>query len=141
MAYSINEKCTGCTACVNNCPVFAVSGEKGSRHVINAKRCVDCGVCGKVCNQSAIANNEGDICLPQKRSTWPKPVININLCNACQICVHDCFAHALKISLPLFKGDIDVYAELAQSKLCSGCGICEKHCPVGAVTMKSEAAL
>ena len=138
MPYNINEACNGCTVCAINCPVFAISGEKGSRHLINEKRCVDCGVCGRVCQNSAVSDNSGKLCSPVKRSEWQKPQIDTQVCSACQICVHDCKAGALRISLPKFQGDINVFAELFNSKRCVGCGICEKHCPVGAVKMGAQ---
>ena len=139
MSHYINESCNGCTACARNCPVFAINGEKGGRHSVNEKRCVDCGVCGRVCMQKAVVGNTGKICLPVKRSEWPKPVIDTEICSACQICVNDCTPGALRISLPAFKGDISVFAELFNSKRCVGCGICQQHCPIGAISMKTEA--
>ena len=138
MPYTISQACTGCTACVKNCPVFAITGEKGERHSIKEKRCVECGVCGRVCQKGAIADADGKICSPQKRSEWPKPRIDTDLCSACQICVTDCTRQALRISLPTFKGDIRVHAELFESSRCTGCGICETSCPLKAITMEVQ---
>jgi len=137
MPYHIGEECTGCTACAKLCPVFAISGERGARHAINEKRCVECGVCGRVCPKSAIKDSAGKTCVPVKRSQWPKPVIDTETCSACSICVNDCTPGALRISLPKFRGDIKVYAELAQQQKCVGCAICESHCPLGAIKMEA----
>lgn len=137
MSYHINEACSGCTACAKNCPVFAISGERNARHSINEKRCVECGVCGRICMKSAIVDNSGKICSPVKRTEWPKPVINAGACSACRICVNDCTPGALQISQPKFKGDIHVFAELSESKRCVGCGICRQHCPIGAIKMEA----
>jgi len=139
MSYHISEACTGCTLCAKSCPVFAITGEQGSLHSINEKRCVDCGVCGRVCMKGAVADNAGKLCSPLKRAEWPKPVINREICSACQICVHDCTAGALRISLPQSRGDIGVFAELADSKRCTGCAICMRHCPIAAITMEVPA--
>jgi len=138
MAFSINENCSGCTTCANICPVFAITGEKNAQHVINKKRCVECGVCGRICQKSAIIDSAGKTCTPIKRALWPKPVIKITACHACSICVHDCTSGALRISMPQFKGDIKVYSELAHPQKCTGCSICKSHCPVGAITMEAE---
>ena len=137
MSHTINEACTGCTACVKNCPVFAISGERNEHHAINEKRCVDCGVCGRICLKSAVIDNNGKICSPIKRPEWPKPLIDREICSACQICVNDCTPGVLRISQPAFRGDIKVYAELFDRKGCTGCGICQRHCPVGAINMEA----
>ena len=136
MSFHIGEECTGCTLCAKLCPVFAIKGEKDTRHIINDRRCVECGVCGRVCPRGAISDGAGKACTLVKRPQWPKPVINTEVCSACSICVNDCTPGALKISLPKFRGDIKVYAELSQEQKCVGCGICESHCPLEAIKME-----
>ena len=135
-SYRITETCTGCTVCSKFCPVFAITGEQKSRHTINKKRCIACGVCGRVCPQNAITDSAGKTCVTIKRSQWPKPVIDTEVCSACSICVNDCTSGALQISMPKFKGDIKVFAELSQMQLCTGCAVCETHCPLKAIRME-----
>lgn len=48
MAYKISDDCLGCGACVEECPVNAIS-EKDGKYVINADECVDCGACAGNC--------------------------------------------------------------------------------------------
>jgi alcohol dehydrogenase class IV/Pyruvate/2-oxoacid:ferredoxin oxidoreductase delta subunit len=134
-SYQITDVCTGCTACAKLCPVLAISGEQNSRHVINDTRCIACGVCGRVCPKNAITDSNGKTCTMVQRSQWQKPVIDTKTCSACSICVNDCTRGALQISLPKFRGDIKVYAELFQPQLCTGCAVCESHCPLKAVKM------
>ena len=54
ITYSISDKCTGCTVCVNQCPVSAISGEKKSLHTINKALCSKCGICVEVCKFDAV---------------------------------------------------------------------------------------
>jgi NADH:ubiquinone oxidoreductase subunit F (NADH-binding)/(2Fe-2S) ferredoxin/NAD-dependent dihydropyrimidine dehydrogenase PreA subunit len=49
-----SEKCTGCTACVEVCPVGATSGEKKKVHNLDAMLCIKCGACFDACNFDAI---------------------------------------------------------------------------------------
>lgn len=46
-------KCTGCSACINECPVEAISIADGKAE-IDDSRCIDCGRCIQVCSEEAI---------------------------------------------------------------------------------------
>ncbi|MDL2257726.1 iron-containing alcohol dehydrogenase [Eubacteriales bacterium OttesenSCG-928-K08] len=135
---TIGASCTGCTACARLCPVSAISGERGSRHVINACRCVECGVCGRACPQGCITDGKGKEIAKLARTMWPKPQIDKDVCSACGICVDICTAGALKLSLPKYQGDIDVSVELDEPKSCIGCSMCADNCPIGAIVMEKE---
>jgi ferredoxin len=55
MAAKVNDElCTGCGACVEVCPVEAISlcADKAR---IDAEKCVDCGVCVGECPTDAIS--------------------------------------------------------------------------------------
>ncbi|QZT36869.1 NADH-quinone oxidoreductase subunit NuoF [Halosquirtibacter xylanolyticus] len=53
--YTIDAKmCVGCTACLRNCPVGAISGEKKKPHLIHQDICIKCGICYEKCKFNAI---------------------------------------------------------------------------------------
>jgi NADH-quinone oxidoreductase subunit F len=54
ITYEINDKCTGCLACIKPCPVEAISGEKKKLHVIDQELCTKCGACYAICQFDAI---------------------------------------------------------------------------------------
>jgi NADP-reducing hydrogenase subunit HndC len=47
--YIVPEKCQACGICLRECPVGAISGEKGVVHVIDQGKCTKCGSCIEVC--------------------------------------------------------------------------------------------
>ena len=49
-----SEKCTGCEACVDSCPVDAIE-MKDDLAVIDADTCSDCGACVDACPVEAIS--------------------------------------------------------------------------------------
>ena len=54
ITYSINEKCIGCTACAKKCPENCISGEPKGMHVIDASKCIKCGICLETCKFDAV---------------------------------------------------------------------------------------
>lgn len=50
----VEENCTGCTLCFRNCPVEAITGEKGKVHKIHQDLCIRCGICYSKCKFDAI---------------------------------------------------------------------------------------
>ncbi len=50
----LEEKCTGCLACLKICPQEAITGELKKVHVINQEKCIKCGACFEACNFDAI---------------------------------------------------------------------------------------
>lgn len=47
------EKCTGCEACVDICPVQAIKMEDGK--AVIGEECIDCGACVNQCPSEAIS--------------------------------------------------------------------------------------
>ncbi len=54
IAYSINEKCTGCMLCLKACPSGSITGDKKVRHVIDPATCIKCDACRSVCKLDAV---------------------------------------------------------------------------------------
>lgn len=56
------RKCTGCTACMNNCPKGAISmieDEDGFKQpVIDQSKCINCGLCQRTCPVLNTSKNE-----------------------------------------------------------------------------------
>ncbi|MHB9072602.1 MAG: NADH-ubiquinone oxidoreductase-F iron-sulfur binding region domain-containing protein [Desulfobaccales bacterium] len=55
LKYTVDpETCTGCLACVRECPADAISGEAAEAQVIDQELCVKCGMCHAVCKFDAV---------------------------------------------------------------------------------------
>ncbi|MCL2433629.1 MAG: 4Fe-4S binding protein [Clostridia bacterium] len=52
MAYTINDDCIACGACVPECPTDAIS-ETDGKFVIDPAACIDCNACRDVCPTDA----------------------------------------------------------------------------------------
>ncbi len=59
MAPNINkEKCVGCGACVNACPVAVLEVKDGKAIVVNAEACLGCRACQNACPHEAVSFDE-----------------------------------------------------------------------------------
>jgi len=55
LKYTVDpETCTGCLACVRECPVDAIHGEAAEPQVIDQELCIKCGMCHAVCKFDAV---------------------------------------------------------------------------------------
>lgn len=127
MEYLITNKCIGCSICLKNCPVGAITGDMKQKHVIDQTACIRCGACSRLCPKGAIEPEA-----PAKNI----PEIDYMKCTGCSLCVENCVKDNLTISEPKYHGDISTHTILISEKNCSGCGVCADVCPIGAITMK-----
>jgi NADH:ubiquinone oxidoreductase subunit F (NADH-binding)/(2Fe-2S) ferredoxin/NAD-dependent dihydropyrimidine dehydrogenase PreA subunit len=52
--FVLEDKCTGCGACLKLCPQQAIQGEPKNPHTIDPSKCIRCGVCRDACPFEAI---------------------------------------------------------------------------------------
>ena len=57
MPWVDKNMCVGCGICVNECPVNAISMEKG-KAVIDMKKCIRCKKCHEICPQKAVKHDK-----------------------------------------------------------------------------------
>jgi ferredoxin len=98
--FSINEKCTGCLACVQNCPTGALAfSQQGDTLVIlhNIGRCARCLTCMRLCPQQAV-----EMALMLKGS-WEE-IIRIKTLR-CRVCGEPVFSEVLRGKLPPAPGE------------------------------------
>jgi Na+-translocating ferredoxin:NAD+ oxidoreductase subunit B len=134
MSHSITSDCTGCTACVNICPVNAIAGERKSLHVIDAAVCIDCGACGRICPSQAVHDPKGELCQMLKRAQWPKPSVDTDKCISCGVCLQACPSGVLDFETELGHR-VHAAAWLKDPANCIGCAFCKTACPVVAIVM------
>jgi formate hydrogenlyase subunit 6/NADH:ubiquinone oxidoreductase subunit I len=137
MAYTIGAACTGCTACVQACPVEAISGLRQARHVIDPGRCIECGACGRVCPASAVQDDRGaTVARRMPRASWEKPVFDLSRCISCAVCEDKCPAGCIAVEGGR-PGGIDARPVLARPAKCVSCGWCALFCPMSCIEMGS----
>ena len=61
---------------------------------INHSKCIECGMCAKVCPEGIINMTKSD-----KTSSKLKPKIDYNFCKGCGICAEECPVKAIEMEL------------------------------------------
>jgi ferredoxin len=54
-AHIIADQCVACGACVDECPVNAITESPDGYYVVDMEKCIDCGACIDGCPVDAIA--------------------------------------------------------------------------------------
>lgn len=95
--YEVTEACRGCLAhrCEDVCKKGAITFDEQQKAHIDKTKCVECGMCAKVCPYSAIANHKR----PCEQACKVKAIsmgeskeatINNEKCISCGACVYQC---------------------------------------------------
>ncbi len=113
--------------CLSICPVKAISGGPGRKHVINEDYCIGCGACSRVCTSSSVMDSLGNIASHESKRNWLVPHFNAKKCMFCGKCYEMCPVGI--ITRPV-SGKVPT---LTNSKLCASCHWCEKVCAFNAI--------
>ncbi len=57
MPWVNQDLCTGCSACIVECPVEAISLDEYEKASINNDECIRCGRCHEVCPEEAVRHD------------------------------------------------------------------------------------
>ena len=100
---------------------------------VDPEKCIDCGLCGKLCPKGAILDMNDEPLTKIPKTEWKKPIIDKDLCAGCSLCVENCPQGVLEITGPSFHGDINTVAALTNPDGCIDCKICMSVCPIAAI--------
>lgn len=138
MPFRITDDCLGCGQCVQWCPTKAIKGHRRVSYRIDSARCIDCGVCGKICNFAAVINPDGSTAKRIRRLQWDRPHWDYQSCIQCDLCLPACPVKCIQISV---SGGQELsapfgYPYVTRPRMCIGCGFCARACPVDSILMK-----
>lgn len=95
--YVVTQSCRGCIAhrCEDACKRGAISFDQNQRAIIDKARCVECGLCARVCPYNAIANSKRpceNACKVKaiSRGEHNAAAIDNSKCTACGACIYQC---------------------------------------------------
>lgn len=132
MSFKINDRCSGCAACVAACPTGAIHGERERAHVIDPGRCIDCGACGISCPHDAVLDHRGAIFSLFDPPPRARAVVDVVRCVGCAWCASACPFDALEaVTVRSIEGTRLRFMTVSEG--CTACGMCVVECGSGAL--------
>jgi Pyruvate/2-oxoacid:ferredoxin oxidoreductase delta subunit len=117
------------------CPTRAIIGRRKNKHRIDSEKCIDCGVCGRVCGHHAIEDENGVTQARQILREWLAPVWDYQICTSCNACIRSCPAKCIE-SASAEVGDYRALPRLRRINLCIACGACATACKFEAIVFR-----
>jgi formate hydrogenlyase subunit 6/NADH:ubiquinone oxidoreductase subunit I len=117
------------------CPTRAIIGRRKNKHRIDSEKCIDCGVCGRVCGHHAIEDENGITQTRQILREWLAPVWDYQFCTSCNACIRSCPAKCIE-SASAEVGGYRALPRLRRINLCIACGACAAACKFEAIVFR-----
>jgi len=134
MSFHINDRCTGCSACMRVCPTGAIHGARDDLHTIDPNRCIECGACGITCPDEAVLDHHGALFSLQDATGHTVARVDLAACTGCNWCVSTCLWSALSTAF-VHGAEGMVSVVTVHPQRCVACGSCELECTYGAIAV------